>query len=33
VRELKSGVHLVVGTPGRVEDLIKGGKLSLSKVR
>ncbi len=33
VRELKTGVHVVVGTPGRIEDLIKGGKLSCAKVR
>jgi len=33
VRELKGGVHVVVGTPGRIEDLIKGGKLSCNKVR
>ena len=31
IRALKDGVHIVVGTPGRVEDLMKGGKLSVSK--
>ena len=33
VRELKQGAHIVVGTPGRIEDLVKGGKLSCAKVR
>ncbi|XP_077865000.1 uncharacterized protein LOC102800875 [Saccoglossus kowalevskii] len=30
---LESGIDIVVGTPGRLEDLISTGKLSLSQVR
>ncbi|XP_053565637.1 ATP-dependent RNA helicase DDX1 [Bombina bombina] len=30
---LESGVDIVVGTPGRIDDLISTGKLSLSQVR
>ncbi len=32
MRELKKGVDIVIGTPGRVLDLIKKGSLELSKV-
>jgi ATP-dependent RNA helicase DeaD len=31
--ELRRGVHIVVGTPGRLLDLIKRGRLDLSQVR
>lgn len=31
--ELRRGVHIVVGTPGRLLDLIKRGRLDLSEVR
>lgn len=30
MRELELGVHIVIGTPGRVKDLIKRGKIKLS---
>ena len=30
---LNSGVDIVVGTPGRLEDLIQGGYLSLTHCR
>jgi len=30
---LKGGVHLVVGTPGRLNDFLEGGQLSLSAVQ
>ena len=33
IRALKSGVQIVVGTPGRVMDLIERGKLDLSNIR
>jgi len=33
VRELTNGVHIVVGTPGRIIDLIERGILNLSSVR
>ncbi|KAJ1483079.1 DEAD-domain-containing protein [Baffinella frigidus] len=33
VKQLKAGVHVVVGTPGRIEDLITAGKLSCKRVR
>src|SRR5664279_3537108 len=33
IKRLESGVHIVVGTPGRVIDLINKGALDLSEVR
>jgi ATP-dependent RNA helicase DeaD len=33
IRELERGVHVIIGTPGRVIDLIKRGHLDLSKVQ
>ena len=33
IKRLESGVHVVVGTPGRVIDLIEKGALDLSNVR
>ena len=33
IKRLESGVHIVVGTPGRVIDLIEKGALDLSSVR
>uniref|UniRef100_A0A8C4QHI9 ATP-dependent RNA helicase DDX1 n=1 Tax=Eptatretus burgeri TaxID=7764 RepID=A0A8C4QHI9_EPTBU len=33
LQALEEGVHIVVGTPGRIDDLISTGKLSLSQVR
>ncbi|GAA3636059.1 hypothetical protein GCM10022200_19230 [Microbacterium awajiense] len=33
VGALKKGVDIVIGTPGRIEDLIEQGKLDLSEVR
>ena len=33
IRNLQSGAHIVVGTPGRVIDMIKRRKLSLDEVR
>ncbi|KAK7793512.1 hypothetical protein R5R35_001848 [Gryllus longicercus] len=33
ISELNSGVDIVVGTPGRLEDLISGGHLSLTQCR
>ena len=33
IKQLKAGVHVVVGTPGRIEDLIQAGKLSCKRVR
>jgi superfamily II DNA/RNA helicase len=33
VGALKKGVDIIVGTPGRIEDLIEQGKLDLSEVR
>ncbi|XP_067005391.1 ATP-dependent RNA helicase Ddx1 [Anabrus simplex] len=33
IAELNSGVDIVVGTPGRMEDLISGGHLSLTQCR
>ena len=33
IKQLKSGVHVVIGTPGRVEDLMKAGKLSVRRCR
>jgi ATP-dependent RNA helicase DeaD len=33
IRSLERGVHLVVGTPGRVIDLLERGKLDLSTLR
>ena len=33
IKRLESGVHIVVGTPGRVIDLIDKGALDLSEVR
>ncbi|MFC4138755.1 MULTISPECIES: DEAD/DEAH box helicase [unclassified Microbacterium] len=33
VGALKKGVDIVIGTPGRIEDLINQGKLDLSEVR
>jgi ATP-dependent RNA helicase RhlE len=31
IRELRKGVHVVVGTPGRIKDLINQGELKLAK--
>lgn len=33
IKELSRGIHIVVGTPGRTLDLIKRGKLNLSKIK
>ena len=33
LKHLKQGVDIVSGTPGRVEDLVKSGKLSLAEVQ
>ena len=33
IKRLESGIHIVVGTPGRVIDLIEKGSLDLSEVR
>lgn len=33
IRTLKEGVHIVVGTPGRVSDMIKRGVLKLFAVQ
>ena len=33
LNQLRRGVHVVVGTPGRILDLIKRGRLDLSEVR
>ena len=33
IRQLKSGCHVVVGTPGRIMDLIRRGALHLSSIR
>ncbi len=33
VGALKKGVDIIIGTPGRIEDLIEQGKLDLSQVR
>ena len=33
IRALKTGVHIVVGTPGRIIDLLKRGILNLSSVK
>ncbi|WP_375748175.1 DEAD/DEAH box helicase [Vibrio sp. HN007] len=33
MRALKSGAHIIVGTPGRVEDLIKRDRLHLDEVK
>ncbi len=33
IREMEGGVHIVVGTPGRVIDHLKRGTLSLSSVK
>ncbi|GAA2960600.1 hypothetical protein GCM10010459_15890 [Microbacterium schleiferi] len=33
VGALKKGVDIIVGTPGRIEDLVEQGKLDLSEVR
>ncbi len=33
MRALKSGAHIVVGTPGRVQDLINRGRLHLGEVK
>ncbi|XP_035219408.1 ATP-dependent RNA helicase DDX1-like [Stegodyphus dumicola] len=33
IMELQSGIDIVVGTPGRLEDLISTGQLSLSQVQ
>ncbi len=32
IKKLKSGVHIVIGTPGRTKDLIRRRKLDISKV-
>lgn len=33
LRVLKHGVHIIIGTPGRLRDLVKSGKLNLSETR
>lgn len=33
IQTLKEGVHIVVGTPGRVYDMIQRGALKLSKLK
>jgi len=33
IRELEEGCEVLTATPGRLEDLLKRGKVSLSKVR
>jgi superfamily II DNA/RNA helicase len=33
VGALKKGVDIIIGTPGRIEDLVKQGKLDLSDIR
>lgn len=33
IRELKRGVHLIVGTPGRVNDMIERGAMKLGGIR
>ena len=33
IRDLERGMDVVVGTPGRVEDLIDRGALNLTRVR
>ena len=33
LNQLRRGVHVVVGTPGRILDLVKRGRLDLSEVR
>ena len=33
MRELREGVDIVVGTPGRVQDFVSSGKLDLSQVQ
>lgn len=33
VRAIQSGVDIVVATPGRLDDLVKSGKLNLSQIR
>ena len=33
IRTLQAGVDIVVATPGRLEDLIQNGSLSLSQCR
>lgn len=33
IKQLERGADIVVGTPGRVEDFVKTGKLDLSQVR
>lgn len=33
IRQLKSGAHIVVGTPGRVLDMIKRGALNISNIQ
>lgn len=33
ISALNSGIDIVVGTPGRLEDLIQGGYLSLTHCR
>lgn len=33
IKRLQEGVDIVIGTPGRLDDLISTGKLDLSSVR
>src|SRR5690606_16769575 len=33
LNQLRRGVHVVVGTPGRILDLVKRGRLELAEVR
>ena len=33
MRELDSGCHLLVATPGRLVDMLERGKISLEKIR
>ena len=33
IRALEEGVDIVIGTPGRLDDLISTGKIDLSSVR
>lgn len=33
VKALAEGVHVVVGTPGRVLDLVSKGKLSITHIK
>lgn len=33
IQALNSGIEIVVGTPGRIDDFVKTNKLDLSRVR